>query len=88
MAERAQLGAALDFCRARDALIVTRLDETARSYPRSRSIVDIQEAKGVYASHPRHGPGHCHGQRAVDPGRAGLGGSNSRREVVSESGSA
>ena len=47
VAERAQLEAALDFCRARDALVVTRLDRLARSIRDLCSIVDRLEAKGV-----------------------------------------
>src|SRR6202020_2179883 len=47
VAERAQLEAALDFCRARDALVVTRLDRLARSIRDLCSIVDKLEAKGV-----------------------------------------
>ena len=47
VAERAQLEAALDFCRARDALVVTRLDRLARSIRDLCTIVDRLEAKGV-----------------------------------------
>jgi DNA invertase Pin-like site-specific DNA recombinase len=47
VAERAQLEAALDFCRARDALVVTRLDRLARSIRDLCAIVDRLEAKGV-----------------------------------------
>ncbi len=47
VAERVQLEAALDFCRARDALVVTRLDRLARSIRDLCSIVDRLEAKGV-----------------------------------------
>jgi DNA invertase Pin-like site-specific DNA recombinase len=47
VAERAQLEAALDFCRPRDALVVTRLDRLARSIRDLCSIVDRLEAKGV-----------------------------------------
>src|ERR1700735_940617 len=47
VAQRAQLEAALDFCRARDALVVTRLDRLARSIRDLCSIVDRLEAKGV-----------------------------------------
>jgi DNA invertase Pin-like site-specific DNA recombinase len=47
VAEREQLDAALDFCRARDALVVTRLDRLARSIRDLCSIVDRLEAKGV-----------------------------------------
>ncbi len=47
VAERAQLEAALDFCRARDALVVTRLDRLARSIRDLCNIVDRLEAKGV-----------------------------------------
>src|ERR1700729_3184188 len=41
------LEAALDFCRARDALVVTRLDRLAHSIRDLCSIVDRLEAKGV-----------------------------------------
>src|ERR1700729_1917497 len=41
------LEAALDFCRARDALVVTRLDRLARSIRDLCAIVDRLEAKGV-----------------------------------------
>ena len=47
VAKRAQLEAALDFCRARDALVVTRLDRLARSIRDLCAIVDRLEAKGV-----------------------------------------
>src|ERR1700722_8376377 len=47
VAQRAQLEAALDFCRARDALVVTRLDRLAHSIRDLCSIVDRLEAKGV-----------------------------------------
>ena len=47
VAERAQLEAALDFCRARDALVVTRLDRLARSIRDLCAVVDRLEVKGV-----------------------------------------
>jgi DNA invertase Pin-like site-specific DNA recombinase len=47
VAEREELEAALDFCRARDALVVTRLDRLARSIRDLCAIVDRLEAKGV-----------------------------------------
>lgn len=44
---RAQLIAALDYCREGDALIVTKLDRLARSARHLSEIIDTLEAKGV-----------------------------------------
>jgi DNA invertase Pin-like site-specific DNA recombinase len=44
---RAQLEAALDFCREGDTLVVTKLDRLARSVTHLWSIVERLQAKGV-----------------------------------------
>ena len=44
---RAQLDAALDYCRDRDTLVVTKLDRLARSARHLSDLVDQLEAKGV-----------------------------------------
>jgi DNA invertase Pin-like site-specific DNA recombinase len=45
--QRAQLDAALDYCRDGDALVVTKLDRLARSARHLSDLVDQLEAKGV-----------------------------------------
>ena len=44
---RAQLEAALDYCREGDTLVVTKLDRLARSARHLSELVDQLEAKGV-----------------------------------------
>ena len=44
---RAQLEAALDYCREGDTLVVTKLDRLARSARHLTELVDALEAKGV-----------------------------------------
>jgi DNA invertase Pin-like site-specific DNA recombinase len=45
--ERAQLAAALDYCRDADTLVVTKLDRLARSARHLSELVDQLEGKGV-----------------------------------------
>ena len=45
--ERAQLEAALDYCREADTLVVTKLDRLARSARHLSELVDRLEGKGV-----------------------------------------
>ena len=45
--QRAQLDAALDYCRDGDTLVVTKLDRLARSARHLTELVDQLEAKGV-----------------------------------------
>ena len=45
--ERAQLDAALDYCREDDTLVVTKLDRLARSARHLSELVDRLEGKGV-----------------------------------------
>jgi DNA invertase Pin-like site-specific DNA recombinase len=47
VAARAQLVAALDYCREGDTLVVTKLDRLARSARHLTELVDALEAKGV-----------------------------------------
>ncbi|MGA7668400.1 MAG: recombinase family protein [Pseudolabrys sp.] len=47
VAARAQLDAALDYCREGDTLVVTKLDRLARSARHLSELVDAIEAKGV-----------------------------------------
>lgn len=47
VAARAQLEAALDYCREGDTLVVTKLDRLARSARHLSELVDTLEAKGV-----------------------------------------
>jgi DNA invertase Pin-like site-specific DNA recombinase len=47
VAARAQLEAALDYCREGDTLVVTKLDRLARSARHLTELVDALEAKGV-----------------------------------------
>jgi DNA invertase Pin-like site-specific DNA recombinase len=47
VAARAQLEAALDYCREGDTLVVTKLDRLARSARHLSELVDALEAKGV-----------------------------------------
>ena len=47
VAARAQLEAALDYCREGDTLVVTKLDRLARSARHLSELVDAIEAKGV-----------------------------------------
>jgi DNA invertase Pin-like site-specific DNA recombinase len=44
---RAELDAALDYCRDGDTLVVTKLDRLARSARHLSELVDALEAKGV-----------------------------------------
>src|SRR5262249_10127751 len=45
--QRAQLDAALDYCREGDTLVVTKLDRLARSARHLSDLVDLLEGKGV-----------------------------------------
>lgn len=47
VAARAQLEAALDYCREGDTLVVTKLDRLARSARHLSELVDLLETKGV-----------------------------------------
>jgi DNA invertase Pin-like site-specific DNA recombinase len=47
VSQRAQLDAALDYCRDGDTLVVTKLDRLARSARHLSELIDHLEAKGV-----------------------------------------
>ena len=69
VAARGQLEAALDFIRAGDVFVVTKIDRLARSVTDLCAIVKRIESKGVDSPHPCNQSRHRHADRQAHASR-------------------